>query len=149
MTKSWIVCDLDGTLCDERHRAQHAEAKDWETYHSLCKDDKPWEDTLAIVSRLTADDSIGLMIITGRTEPYREMTRKWFDQTGVFPDVLLMRPKDNYEKAGVLKVSQLEGFFGSKEKAIASVIVVLEDSDKVTQAWRDYGLPCWQVRSRA
>lgn len=161
--KSWIVCDLDGTLCDEGHRSQFANAGQWEEYHSLCHLDKPFEDVISILSILTDATGmyhaskknndyylgLGLLIITGRTEKYRELTRQWLTKVQVLPDELLMRPTGSFEKANVLKLQQLEAFFGGKDAALAQVLLVLDDSDKVVQAWRDYGLPCWQVRSRA
>lgn len=151
--RKWIVCDLDGTLCDEGHRSQFANAGQWEEYHSLCPYDKLFEDVAEVLKRLVycANDtpSLGLLIVTGRTEKYRELTRQWLTRAQVLPDELLMRPDGSFEKANVLKLQQLEAFFGGKEAALAQVLLVLEDSDKVVQAWRDYGLPCWQVRSRA
>jgi hypothetical protein len=39
-----------------------------------------------------------------------------------------------------------EEYFGSKEAVLQNVIFVLDDRDKVVEAWRNYGLPCWQVR---
>lgn len=147
--KNWIVCDLDGTLCNEAHRSQFA-GVEWDEYHKRCVDDTPFEDVIRVLDLLTSSIvPIGLMIITGRTEPYREVTRQWLDKHQVHPDVLFMRPVDNYEKATILKVSQLEGFFGSKEAALEKVLLCLDDSDRVVQAWRDYGLACWQVRSRS
>lgn len=148
--KNWIVCDLDGTLCDEGHRSQFANAGQWEEYHSLCHLDKPFEDVIKVLHALCDENDLSLLIITGRTDNYREKTRRWLnDEAGILPEELLMRPFGSYEKANVLKLQQLEAFFGGKDAALAQVLLVLDDSDKVVQAWRDYGLPCWQVRSRA
>lgn len=147
MKDKWIVCDLDGTLCDEGHRSQYANAGQWDDYHARCFDDKPFDDVISVLRLMTRD--IGLLVITGRTEQYRELSRRWFTKHKILPDELLMRPDGSFEKANILKLQQLETFFGTKAEALEKVLLVLEDSDKVVQAWRDYGIPCWQVRSRA
>jgi hypothetical protein len=45
-----------------------------------------------------------------------------------------------------LKPALLEGFFGGKQATIDNVKFVLDDRDAVVEAWRNYGLVCWQVR---
>jgi Ca2+-transporting ATPase len=37
--------------------------------------------------------------------------------------------------------------FGSKENVQEKVLVVLEDRDRVVEAFREMGLPCWQVQA--
>ena len=37
--KRFIIFDIDGTLADCSHRIDHANAKDWDTFHSLADED--------------------------------------------------------------------------------------------------------------
>lgn len=34
--KKYIICDLDGTLCDHRHRIYLAWSKQWDSYNAGC-----------------------------------------------------------------------------------------------------------------
>jgi len=144
---TWIVVDLDGTLFNHDHRVHLAHAKQWEAYHSLLVEDKVNPDIELFLNRMVPN-WINLAYCTGRPERWRNLTIEHMRKSGVpAPEALLMRPDDNWLPDWELKPRLLEKYFRSRELTLVSVDFVLDDRDRVVEAWRNYGLPCWQVRA--
>lgn len=142
-----VVVDLDGTLFNHDHRVHLAHAKQWDTYHALLTDDKVNPDVEFFLNRMVPS-WVNIVYCTGRSEPWRNRTIEHMRKSGVpAPDALLMRPHDNWQPDHELKPKMLEQHFGGREMTLECVMFVLDDRDKVVEAWRNYGLPCWQVRS--
>jgi phosphoglycolate phosphatase-like HAD superfamily hydrolase len=144
--KRWIVVDLDGTLCDCSHRVHWAQAKEWDKFHAGIPEDKPYA---AVVSIVQAAFQAGhrLLLCTGRNEANRKATIEWLNhQTlwGYFDD-LIMRPEDCRDTDADLKVRLVDEYFGDRAVALEEVLLVLDDRDRVVQAFRDAGFKCWQV----
>lgn len=135
-----IVVDLDGTLCNSQHRDHLAVAGQWDDFHSLLVDDLPWPDTKQLLDMFfpTEYRVVGL---TGRNERYRNATLKWLAKNDIWLDDLLMRPDDNYQSDHELKPATLERYYKKEQ-----VWFILEDRDKVVEAWRNMGYNCWQIR---
>lgn len=147
-----IVIDLDGTLCDSAHRDHHARNGDWDQFHSLCSQDEPHSDVLWLLralSSLTAEEEVELVGCTGRNEAWRGATEKWLMKHGVPLDDLIMRPDHDFRSDHELKIEMLEAWHyerGSEGRPQDRVAFVLDDRDKVVEAWRDAGYNCWQIR---
>ncbi len=139
-----IVVDMDGTLSNCKHRQHHAEQGQWDEFHSKLSEDKTYYDVQWLLERLP--DSIQVIVLTGRNETYRSKTFEWLSDKGIFVDMLLRRPDGDFRPDHELKPKLLEEAFGSKDLVIDNVMFVLDDRDKVVEAWRNYGLDCWQVR---
>jgi len=141
-----VVTDLDGTLNNCVHRQHLAAQGRWEEFHSLLGQDTIYDDVAWMLLSLPTD--LTVMAVTGRNERYRKETYHWLERATMseYIDSVLMRPDDNFESDHILKPRMLEENLGSKQKVLEEVVLVLDDRDKVVQAWRDYGLPCWQVR---
>lgn len=98
-----MLLDLDGVICDDRHRVQHALDREWGTYFGLMVNDTPWPQgrQLYDAAILTGWD---FAYLTGRREDTREWTLQWLVAHGYAVDVpLLMRPQDERRKLGELK----------------------------------------------
>lgn len=149
MTKNWIVVDLDGTLCDCSHRVHWAQAKQWDEFHSGIMEDRLHEDVARLIELFSEDCDV--MICTGRNERYRDITEKWMSITGIAHHIsaFLMRPDEDFTPDHELKVRLVADYFGSINFALGAVLMVLDDRDKVVQAWRDAGFRCWQVAAGA
>lgn len=142
-----IVVDLDGTLCNDTHRKYHLDAKDWDAYHLASKDDEPWEDVLDTMNILDLSNKTTFVACTGRNEEYRDITMDWFNRFDVPIDLLLMRPNGNYQPDHELKPALLSDHFGLSHGELREhVLFILEDRDKVVDAWRALGHRCWQVQ---
>lgn len=144
MMRKAAVFDLDGTVFDCLHRIDYAKSKQWDEFHSRCTADTPFMDTMTLIEAI--GPSMDIIMATGRTNRYREHTLQTFKAHGIMCDALLMRPDNDFSPDGEMKLRLLEKHFGSKEKVLEGVAFVLDDRDKVVEAFRNYGLACWQVR---
>lgn len=144
---NWIVVDLDGTLFDHAHRLDLAKSGLWSDYHACLADDRLNMDVAWLLKKLPR--SIQIIFCTGRVEQYRSLTIDKIRSSSEcpVPDELLMRPEMDYTSDHELKPRLLEEFFGGKSRVLEEVRFVMDDRDKVVEAWRNYGLPCWQVRA--
>lgn len=145
MTRNIVIVDLDGTLCNSAHREHHAVAKEWELFHSKLKEDKPHEDVATLIKAMSR---LGYRCygLTGRNEQHRSATINWLADNWVQLDVLLMRPDNDWRPDHELKPAMLQEAFGGLDLARERVLMILEDRDKVVEAWRNLGFRCWQVQ---
>lgn len=143
---NWIVVDLDGTLNDNEHRAHLAQDRKWDEFHAASKDDYPCNPVREVVRIMSSNYKI--LLLTGRNERYRSMTLNWLQQNHISPfiDDLAMRPDSDFRPDIEMKICILESYFGSKENVLGSVLFCLDDRDRVVEGFRNYGLPCFQVK---
>jgi len=139
-----FLLDLDGTLCDVSHRVHLAMAKMWDEFHSLCQSDRPNPDVLRVV--LLLQRSIMPVIVTGRNARWRAKTEAWLSDCGVSCEALLMRPDDDFRPDAELKLSLLDRHYGGRDSWLRRVVFALEDRERVVEAYRNLGIPTWQVR---
>lgn len=140
----YIIVDLDGTLCDDAHRAPHASAGDWDMYFSKMCDDPIHTDVKYLLHMLC--DTVKIVLLTSRQEQYRTVTQEHLRRNEIPYQYLLMRANNDLSDSGDSKLFQLEYFFGDRETVLKSVLFALDDRDKIVRAFREYGIPCWQVR---
>ncbi len=140
-----VVVDLDGTLCNSAHREHLARAKEWDQFHSLLSDDEPWPDVQQLIKLLETTRS-AIVGLTGRNERYRTTTLNWLAKYDIDLDALLMRPNDDYLSDHELKPMMLDEFLEGQNLTHDDVWFILEDRDKVVEAWRNLGHNCWQPR---
>lgn len=143
-----IVVDLDGTLCNSGHREHLARADQWDEFHALLGDDEPWPDVAQLVDRPFHGDFVNFKFValTARNERYRNATLKWLEKHDLQFDELLMRPDDNYESTVDVKPMLLNRWLDEERLTHADVWFILEDRDKMVEAWRNLGHNCWQTR---
>lgn len=142
--KNFLICDLDGTACDEEHRVHHGrDHQDWDAYFSKLDIDEPYEDVRWLLEKSQGKH---VLFVTCRPEKYRDATVKWLRKYGILFTDLLMRPDGDETPSQRLKLIQLEKYFGSREEVLKNVFLVLEDRCKVVSAMRQYGLTVWQCR---
>ena len=144
--RRWIVIDLDGTLCDCSHRVHLAQAKQWDDFHAGIMDDKPYPEVVEFVKIISPH--YNTILCTGRPETYRKDTWSWVYKYDLEDhlDHLIMRPEKDYSPDHELKLKLVYDFFGSREDALSNILLVLDDREKVVEAWRNAGFTCWQVQ---
>lgn len=147
MTNSWIVIDLDGTLCNIDRRVNFAQAKDWEAFHAGIPEDEPYEDVVEFLHMALLSGK-AVLCLTGRHERYSKVTNDWLMSQGLGPliDNIHFRPDGDQSRDGALKLRLIDEFFGDRATALDYVAFVLEDRDSVVEAYRGAGFACWQVR---
>jgi hypothetical protein len=148
MPRLWAVFDIDGTISNCDHRVELARSKQWDLFHQACAEDPPH---LAEVMIAQAWVQAGGQICynTGRTEPYRTLTRVWMHQHWLPQGLILMRAVDDRRPSTVAKREQLqhlEADFLIKGDQIA---FIMEDQDKLVAMWRELGYTCLQPRPGA
>jgi len=131
------IFDIDGTISDSRWRSEHAEARDWDTFHGLCEQDAPLPAARLMRSLVAADHCI--ILLTGRNEKFRKQTQAWLKAHDLQVDELLMRPDNNFDAAEIVKEAQLVEYFGDIDKAKVEVTCMFEDSEKVAEHFRQKG----------
>src|SRR5690606_33190663 len=87
-----VLCDLDGTLSDTKHRERFVRQKprDYDSFFAAAGDDDPIPAVIAVVKALKAA-GYDIHIITGRRDDTRSVTEGWLREHGVPYDRLVMR----------------------------------------------------------
>lgn len=144
-----IVTDLDGTLCNCAHRVHLAQAGQWDEFHSRLSDDPLFTDVAEFLMHFSVIGGFEIWAVSGRNERYRTETMRWLRKHDIEIDRIYLRPDNDYTVDHVLKPRMLLelGFAGQSDKMLQETLCVLDDRDKVVEAYRNAGLNCWQVRN--
>jgi hydroxymethylpyrimidine pyrophosphatase-like HAD family hydrolase len=137
-----VIFDLDGTLCNDKHRNKYAEEKRWDEYHALCYKDIPNKDVAGFM-RVCSKHVPRVLIMTGRPCKYRENTLKWLEKYDLVCDTLIMRPENNFDSNFELKLGFVKAFYGSLTNARQLITMMLEDNARTIKHFRDYGFNVW------
>jgi uncharacterized HAD superfamily protein len=108
----------------------------WDDYFAECLSDEVNEPVVEILRALSKKYEI--RILSGRSAAVEEKTIEWLRKHDVPYDIIKLRPVDNRVDDHVLKVSWVKGF----ER---DILFVLEDRQRVVDAWRREGFTCLQV----
>lgn len=141
-----VICDLDGTLCDTRHRDHLAQAKRWNEYNADCANDKPHREVVEILKGLLAQGH-EIAFVTGRSMEALADTECWIERNLFIPKGqprLFMRSVGDFRSDVVVKREVYENHLKDED-----ILFVLEDRDRVVDMWRSLGLRCHQVQPGA
>lgn len=142
MANEIVIADLDNTIAMDQGRAKeclHSGERNWDTYYDRCGEDKPNDKIIALLDELPAE--VVIWILSGRIQRTREVTVNWLKTHGVRYDMLVMRADDDRMQDSELKLKWATEFGFTPE----SVWFILEDRDRVVEAWRAAGYLCLQV----
>lgn len=134
-----VVLDLDGTLCNDEHRIQFAQAGQWDEYHARCGRDLPHPLIFNFLEAVTILPSIYVLAITGREEKWKRLTQVWLGEHGAEIDEVLMRPTGDFTSAAILKPSMLKAWLAANPEAEAFMII--DNSEKVLRGYQEAGFP--------
>lgn len=144
-----FIFDIDGTIADCSHRLEHIQKDnpDWDTFYSLCVNDKPIDDVFHLLRAIALNFEI--IFITGRSEKWRNHTESWINRYMFLPNVFMpMRTWSLYMRADGDHRPDYEIKKEIYERHIKDNYIVLgvfEDRDQVVKMWRELGLTCYQV----
>ncbi len=127
-----IIVDLDGTLVRIGDRSPF-DASDQST-------DTLNKNVARIVDRCRAD-GVKIFLVTGRPNKYRDATVEWLEAHGVQYDGLYMRPTGDRREDTTIKTEGWKRNFAWRY----NIDFILEDRSRVVAAYRELGLPVWQV----
>lgn len=145
MPRYWAMFDLDGTLSDCTHRLGFAREKRWDDFHAASPLDPPHAAECAIV-RAWASAGNFVAYNTGRTEPYRILTRQWLAAHRLPAGPLFMRETGDRRPSTEAKLDKLVALQQSVMEPGDVLAFVMEDQDKLVTLWRSMGLTCLQPR---
>ncbi len=162
----YLVCDLDGTLCDVQWRQHLAKAGAWDEFHEGIPNDEVRETVYGLLlGYLEAKENNywsganSLIFLTGRPEAHRASTQAWLQDNCCFYehddyDALLMRADGQYGSDVVVKQALLEEYLelletGEPVEELKKKVLILDDRDKVVEHFRDLGYEVWQVNQGA
>lgn len=138
-----VIIDLDGTLCDVRHRTHlvRQSPPDWGAFFAACVDDTPNHAVLSLL-HMAADAGYAVLLVSGRPEESRGLTEQWLARFGLARHAaLLMRPDGDFRPDAVVKREIYETTIAGHY----DVVFAVDDRAVVVQMWRDLGLTCLQV----
>lgn len=146
--RKFILCDVDHTVSNAAHRDDLIGGEGgWDVYHAAAKDDEPLHDVAEVIRALGAASYV-IIGLTGRPEKWRQLTQEWMFEHSILFDELLMRPDDDYRQAALCKISMALRRFGSEDELRTNVAMLLDDNEKVTEAFRGLGITVLQVFGR-
>lgn len=140
---NYVLCDLDGTLCDlsaRRHYVREA-PKNWKKFFEEIPNDTLREDVLADVEATLASvrdqgKRAYLVLVSARPENYKKVTEEWLARNDVDYFTLIMRRAGDSREDSIVKREILNKYFKDKSK----IIKVFDDRPRVIRMWREEGL---------
>lgn len=139
----YVVCDLDGTMCNIDHRLhyiQNGGKKDWTSFYSKIKEDTVNEWCQDIVQSMS-DLCYGIVYCSGRPDTYEKDTREWIDEKNLPINHLFMRPRNDFRPDYVVKEVILDFELLTR----FDIYFIMDDRRQVVDLWRRRGFTCLQV----
>jgi hypothetical protein len=136
------IFDLDGTLCDVEHRRKFVTTnpKNWNAWDAGLVND-PVNIAVAVVYRtLCESQRANMIIVSGRSEDYKEQTGKWLFENRLYYDEIYMRKSGDNRDDAIVKseiADEIEKKF--------NIIAVFDDRLKVVKMWQERGIFVFDV----
>lgn len=150
-----IIVDIDGTLADCSHRVHHIQdfsndkeatfKADWDAFYADCMHDSAIHPTVELVKSLHSEYAI--ILVTGRSAKYRDVTEAWLLKHGIEFDLMLMRRHGDHTEDVIIKQDWLYRLRDGRLALpfVEAPQIAIEDRARVVKMWRDNGLICFQV----
>jgi beta-phosphoglucomutase-like phosphatase (HAD superfamily) len=156
-----IICDLDGTIALDHKRAHHLHKdprcfkvkdpsmdctcatihpRDWKSYFDACDTDEPNYSAITLLAAMSILNH-KIYILSGRSSEVLEKTIAWLRRYKVDYDYIQLRGTDTREDDHIMKLRWAE----TLNLTPKNTLFVLEDRNRVVQAWRAKGFTCFQV----
>ena len=173
--KTNIICDLDGTLADVRHRLHYIKnpdgtlkpyaERDWDRFNFACVDDAPYEEVIQILLQLERVDCRcyyrdcgcewehnNIYILSGRNEVVRAETTQWLQKhvditggAGGWNPDTHLIMRGNNDRRHDTEV-KLE-MVQKLGLTPENTLCVFDDRQSVVDMWRTNGFRCLQVNA--
>jgi len=137
-----IIIDLDGTLCDCRHRMHYVKQSppNWPAFFDACVDDTPNPAIVALYT-MACESGIVVIYVSGRPETHRVLTEAWLTSHWLAQHTaLLMRTAGDYRPDTIVKRELYEQHIAGKYE----ILFTVDDRASVVAMWRSLGLTCLQ-----
>jgi predicted kinase len=128
-----MIVDLDGTLA--LFGSKNPYDRDFEN-------DKVNVAVLKVIENyINGIDKGTIIIFSGRSDKYFDVTRTWLEKTAIYPRVIKMRKEGDTRKDCIIKKEMFDKYV----KDQYYIDFVLDDRNQVVELWRSLGLTCFQV----
>ncbi len=140
--KKCFVFDLDGTICDVRHRRQYVATKprNWDAWNAGLVNDTPNVAVQKVFQALRNDQEVELIIVSGRSDDYKEQTIKWLTDNEIFYDEIYMRKYKDHRDDAVVK-----GEIADEIEKTRQILGVFDDRQRVVNMWIERGIWVFDV----
>ena len=143
MTKRNCFCfDLDGTICNVNHRRQYVATKprNWDAWNAGLLNDKPHKAVQMVYQALRQQSEVDLIIVSGRSDDYKEQTIKWLTDNEIFYDEIFMRKYKDHRDDAVVKSE-----IADEIEKTHNIIGVFDDRKRVVNMWVNRGIWVFDV----
>ncbi len=140
--KKCFVFDLDGTICDVRHRRQFVATKprNWDAWNAGLVNDTPNVSVQKVFQALRNDQDIELIIVSGRSDDYKEQTIKWLTDNDIFYDEIYMRKYKDHRDDAIVKAE-----IADEIEKTHNILAVFDDRKRVVDMWIKRGIWVFDV----
>jgi hypothetical protein len=140
-----FLWDLDGTICDVRHRRQYVATKprNWDAWNAGLVNDTPNRAVELVYKSLHASRGImdaDLFFVSGRSDDYRHQTEMWLKSHGFAWDYLFMRKYRDHRDDSVVK-----GEIADEILKTHNILGVFDDRQRVVNMWIERGIWVFDV----
>lgn len=136
-----VIFDIDGTLANCEHRRHYVqqEDKNWKAFNDNMHLDTVNDPIKKLFNCLQHSHSY-LIIVTGRSEDYCEVTANWLADNGIYFYKMYMRKSGDYRPDTIIKQEILDQI---KSEGYIPWLVI-DDRKSVVDMWRANGITCLQ-----
>lgn len=143
--RNCFIFDLDGTICDVRHRRQYVATKprNWNAWNKGLVNDTPNHAVRFVYKALhnyCYGDIADLFFVSGRSDDYREQTEEWLARHGFEYDALYMRKYKDHRDDAVVK-----GEIADEILKTHNILGVFDDRQRVVNMWIERGIWVFDV----
>jgi uncharacterized HAD superfamily protein len=135
--RNCVVWDLDGTICDVRHRRQYVATKprNWDAWNKGLMNDTPHSAVKFVYQALREQHNVEMIIVSGRSDDYKEQTVKWLTDNEIFYDKIYMRKYKDHRDDSVVK-----GEIADEIQKTHNILGVFDDRQRVVNMWIQRGI---------
>lgn len=141
-TKRNCFCfDLDGTICDVRHRRQYVATKprNWDAWNQGLSNDIP-NPAVELVYKSLCNTDVDLFFVSGRSDDYRPQTEEWLHCHGFKWNHLYMRKYKDVRDDAIVK-----GEIADEILKTHNILGVFDDRQRVVNMWIERGIWVFDV----
>lgn len=135
-----IIVDLDGTLCNIKHRLHllKEEGDHWSKFFAGMAGDSVNVWCKELIEAMK--ENYGILLVSGRPDNYRNVTEKWLLDNNVSYDALYMREAGDRRQDYLVKKEIYERYI----REAMDVLFIVDDRKQVVDGWRELGLTVLQ-----
>lgn len=129
-----VIIDFDGTLNKPENLSARFDWSNFEVCKKIMELHPPDWRMISLINCLfsTLSEQVLFVVLTGRPEPYREVSQIWLQNCKVRYHLLTMKPYECHDSDATWKASKVEEF----RKKGHEIWFAIEDRTSVVEAFR-------------